>query len=165
MIKRSHHYYRRRAVNSDIDRHLSRVWSLTNTKYTLLNFFHFQLAWRMQMTRDYLEFRNSVSFGKLFFITTLYLSESVLHYVFWLIFLEICKFFNVTLPLALENFSLIWRRHQFSLSRLALWLTFLSIKINKYEERGDLAGHLYRLPSECVIVLINNIEQLWHAHL
>ena len=41
-------------------------------------------------------------------------------------------------------------------------MTFLIIKINEYEtvEAGDLADPLYRLPSECVTVLINNLEQM-----
>ena len=40
-------------------------------------------------------------------------------------------------------------------------LTFLIIKMNEYDvAANDLADPLYRLPSECVTVLINNLEQM-----
>ena len=40
-------------------------------------------------------------------------------------------------------------------------MTFLIIKINEYDVgAGDLADPLYRLPSECVTALINNLEQM-----
>ena len=40
-------------------------------------------------------------------------------------------------------------------------MTFLIIKINEYDVGADdLADPLYSLPSECVTVLINNLEQM-----
>ena len=40
-------------------------------------------------------------------------------------------------------------------------MTFLIIKINEYDVgAGDLSDPLYRLPSENVTVLINNLEQM-----
>ena len=48
-----------------------------------------------------------------------------------------------------------------SLPRLVLQLTFLIIKINEYDVGADdQADPLYRLPSECVTVLNNNLEQM-----
>ena len=49
-----------------------------------------------------------------------------------------------------------------ALSRFVLLLlTFLIIKINEYDVvAGELVDPLYRLPSECVTVLINNLEQM-----
>ena len=45
-----------------------------------------------------------------------------------------------------------------TLPRLVLYLTFLIIKINEYDVgAADLADPLYRLPSECVTVLIKNL--------
>ena len=45
--------------------------------------------------------------------------------------------------------------------RLVLQLQFLIIKINEYDVgAGYLADPLYLLPSECVTVLINNLEQM-----
>ena len=42
-----------------------------------------------------------------------------------------------------------------------LQLTFLMIKVNECDVGdGDLADPLYRLPSECVTVLINNLEKM-----
>ena len=40
-------------------------------------------------------------------------------------------------------------------------LTFPIITMNEYDvAAGDLADPLYRLPRECVTVLINNLEQM-----
>ena len=48
-----------------------------------------------------------------------------------------------------------------TLSRLVFLLKFLIIKINEYDVgAGDLADPLYRLPSECLTVLINNLVQM-----